>query len=121
MNIDTEKYKKKLGEEKALLTEELSSIGHVNPKNPVDWVADPDNKAVPETADKNLLADRHENYEKRVDITATLEERLNNVNLALTRIEEGVYGTCSVDGGEIEEDRLDANAAATTCKEHINS
>lgn len=118
--MDTEKYKKKLEEEKSLLIEELSSIGHVNPKNPVDWVADPNNKAVVETADKNLAGDRHEDYEKRVDVTATLEERLNNVNLALGRIEEGTYGMCEVDKKPIEEDRLDANPAATTCKAHIN-
>ncbi|MCA9353454.1 TraR/DksA C4-type zinc finger protein [Candidatus Nomurabacteria bacterium] len=43
-----------------------------------------------------------------------------SVEGALKRIENGTYGTCSVCGEKIEEDRLGANPAADTCKAHMN-
>jgi len=118
--MKTDIYKKKLEEEKALLERELSSIGHVNPNNPTDWIPDPERQEVKETADKNLMGDRHEDFEERAVINAGLEERLANVVAALSRIEDGTYGTCSALGHEIEEDRLEANPAAATCKEHMD-
>ncbi|MEX0934061.1 MAG: TraR/DksA family transcriptional regulator [Candidatus Paceibacterota bacterium] len=119
--IDTEKFKEKLLKEKTLLEKELADMGHVNPNNPSDWVADPEKGNGPqESADKNLAADRQEDYEERVAITETLEERLNNVRGALSRINEGTYGICSVGGGRVEEKRLEANPAATTCTKHLN-
>lgn len=119
MTIDTEKFKKKLEEEKSLLIEELKSIGHPNPKIESDWQADPDTSGVVEGADKNLAADRHEDFEERSVVNAALEERLANVSAALGRIEDGTYGVCKVGGKEIEIERLEANHAAATCKEHL--
>jgi len=72
------------------------------------------------TADKNIVADRHEDYEGRHAITDELEIRLNNINDALKKIEEGKYGVCEIGGEEIEEDRLEANPSAKTCKKHLN-
>jgi Tfp pilus assembly PilM family ATPase len=48
------------------------------------------------------------------------EVGLQEVMTALTKIEEGTYGTCEVSGDEIETDRLEANPAARTCKAHMN-
>jgi RNA polymerase-binding transcription factor DksA len=36
------------------------------------------------------------------------------------QIEKGAYGTCKICGEKIEEDRLEANPAAQTCKLHMN-
>lgn len=117
MNTDT--YKKKLEETKAMLEEELGLIGHEDPKQKDDFHPDPKTMDVPETADRNILADRHEDFEERVVINAALEERLENVNKALERIENGTYGICSVSGKPIEEERLNANPAADTCIAHM--
>ena len=48
-----------------------------------------------------------------------LEVRYQNVSLALKKIVDGSFGKCEVDGSPIEEDRLDANPAARTCKTHM--
>jgi RNA polymerase-binding transcription factor DksA len=44
---------------------------------------------------------------------------LNTVVHALGKIEAGTYGVCEVSGMDIEEDRLEANPAARTCKAHM--
>ena len=117
MNI--QQFKQKLEEEKRLLEEELKDVGKPNPLNPSDWEAKEEPNA--EKADLNTQADVYEEIEERHAITDTLEARLQNVNAALARIGEGSYGVCEVCGERIEEDRLNANPAARTCKAHLNN
>lgn len=116
--MDTNKYKKILSDEKTLLEKELSGISEQNPRDPADWDAVPENKT--EEADLNVAADTHEDVEERHGVSDELEKRLVDVNAALTRIDEGVYGVCEACDGQVEEERLDANPAATTCMEHMN-
>jgi RNA polymerase-binding transcription factor DksA len=118
MNTDT--YKEKLLAERAKLEEELSDIGQKNPDNPDDWEATPDEEMDNKDADRNIRADAIEEYANRIGVAAPLEARLAEVNAALLRIEEGTYGICEVSGEKIEEDRLEANPAARTCKAHMN-
>jgi len=65
------------------------------------------------------VADRTEEYDERRATLATLEGRYNNIRLALKKITDGNYGICEVSGEPIEEDRLEANPAARTCKAHM--
>jgi len=116
--MNTEQLKQKLEEEKALLQKELSDIGSPNPSNPADW--DPKEESHGEKADLNMSADIHEDMRERNAISEELEVRLQNVNRALQKMEGGTYGTCEISGEKIEEDRLEANPAARTCKQHIN-
>lgn len=113
--MDTNIYKNKLLGEKKLLTEELSSLGRVDKKG--DWEATPDsennNQEVQDEAD---MAERSEDYEEKSSILRTLEERLENVNLAIERLESGKYGVCQVCNKNIEPKRLEANPAALTCE-----
>ena len=115
---DTATHKKALEEEKARLETELSSIGRRNPSNPADW------EAVPEETGQEpdiLDAGEHiEGYEGNTGILKELEIRYNGVLAALARIDAGTYGVCAVGGEAIEDERLSADPAATTCKEHIN-
>lgn len=108
----------RLEEMLADLTHELASIGVHNPENPADWVAIPDDTDMNEP-DPNDAADKVEDWNERSSIVATLETRYNNVKDALGRIEKGTYGICTVCQGNIEDDRLNANPAATTCKTHL--
>jgi RNA polymerase-binding transcription factor DksA len=119
MNTDT--YTQLLIAEKEKLESELRGIGRINPENADDWQPMPDNELDINDPDLNVRADAIEEFVTRVGVTAPLETRLAEVNDALERIDAGTYGTCIVCGKEIEEDRLHANPAATTCKEHINS
>lgn len=116
--MNTEHFKQRLEEEKATLEAELASVGRRNPSNPNDWEATP-----PETgqeADPNDQADLMEGYRENTAILTDLENRFNDVKSALARIEDGTYGTCRVSGEAIEEDRLEADPAAATCKAHLN-
>jgi RNA polymerase-binding transcription factor DksA len=44
----------------------------------------------------------------------------SDIKRALENIEQGTYGICEVGGEEIEEDRLEANPSARTCKAHLS-
>lgn len=112
MNI--EENKKKLIEEKKLLEEELGSLGKFDKKTG-DWEAIPEAQTAPE-ADESDMADRAEDFAERSAMTDTLEERLRDINKALSKIEDGTYGVCELCGNKIEEDRLEANPGALTCK-----
>lgn len=119
MAIDYNHFKSKLEEEKEILEKELSEIGRINPDNPSDWQALPGDKDS-STADENTVADSIEDYEENAAVVNTLEKRLKDIRSGLDKIKHNVYGTCQVCGKEIELDRLEANPAARTCKEHMN-
>lgn len=118
-NIDLNKFKSLLLAEKEKLESELSSIGRRNPENPDDWEALPTD-AQTDSADLNDFADNIEDFETNTAILKQLETQLIDVNNALGKIEKGTYGICEVSGQPIEEDRLEANPAARTCKAHMN-
>ncbi|HYE22933.1 MAG TPA: TraR/DksA C4-type zinc finger protein [Candidatus Paceibacterota bacterium] len=115
--MDTTAFSTRLTEEKERLEAELQTLGRRNPSNPADWEAVP-----PEgehAADPNDAADQMEGYSENAAILADLENRYNDVLAALKRVEDDTYGTCTVGGEEIEEDRLNADPAAKTCKAHM--
>jgi RNA polymerase-binding transcription factor DksA len=118
MTIDTEYFKQKLETEKENLEKELEKVGRINPDNPSDWEAVPLNSD--ESADENVAADNIEGFEDNKAIVNTLEARYNDVKSGLDKIKHGVYGKCQVCSKEIETDRLEANPAARTCKEHMD-
>lgn len=116
--IDYDHFKKKLEEEKKTLEKELEQVGRKNPDNPSDWEAVPGTRDISQ-ADENTVADAIESYEDNNAIVNTLETRYKDIKSGLDKIAKGVYGTCQVCGKEIEIDRLEANPAARTCKEHM--
>ncbi|KND51512.1 MAG: TraR/DksA family transcriptional regulator [Parcubacteria bacterium C7867-007] len=112
-------YRARLEEEKTKLEKELMSVGRRNPSNPADW--EPVPQEVGQESDPADRADLISHFEDNTAILKDLEIRFNQVNAALERIDAGTYGVCTVSGEEIETDRLDADPAATTCKQHLNS
>ncbi len=112
--MKTDEYKNRLMEEKKLLEEELGSIGKLD-KTTGDWEPTPEVQTAPE-ADENDLADRTEDYEERAGTTDALMARLDDIENALTKIDGESYGICEICGKPIEEDRLEANPSARTCK-----
>lgn len=117
MTLDTNLFKKKLLAEKKLVEKELGSVGRRNPENAVDWEPVAPNGERP--AERDEVADKLESFEENVAIVRQLESRLGEITEALKRIEGSSYGKCAVCGNAIEEDRLGANPAATTCKAHM--
>lgn len=119
--MDTEHFKQKLEAERATLEAELKTVGTPDPKNSEDWVPkEVDMDTMPAAADPNEAADKIEEYEENRAINDTLEVRHANVLHAIKKIGEGTYGTCEVGGEAIEEERLEANPAARTCKAHMD-
>lgn len=117
MTIDREELRRRLLEERATLLKSLGKIAGVNPDNPDDLIPLPPELDTVQ-ADQNDLADRSEDFGERRSTELTLEDRLNNVKLALSKIESGTYGACETCGEPIESERLGANPAARTCVKH---
>ena len=115
---DTSIYKAALEDEKKVLETELESVGRRNPSNPADWEATPQETG--QESDPNDRADLMEHLGDNTAILNDLEIRYNAVLAALDRIEKGTYGICEVSGEEIEEDRLNADPAASTGKAYMN-
>jgi RNA polymerase-binding transcription factor DksA len=113
--METENIKKVLCAEKKLLENELSSIGKVDKDG--DWEAVPEEQTTGPESDENDLADRSEDYEERSSILDSLEKRLEDINKALLKIENGDFGICENCKKPIEKDRLEINPAAPTCKD----
>jgi DnaK suppressor protein len=112
-------YKTKLETEKKLLEDELSSLGKVDDTG--DWEATPDTEInTQDVQDEADMADRSEDYEEKSIKLNALELRLRDTNKALEKIKNNSFGVCEKCGKNIEEDRLEANPAATTCKICVN-
>src|SRR3989344_2868128 len=115
--MKTEHFKKKLEAEKEKLESEMGNIGRRNPRVPDDW--EPIPSATGTEADPVDQADAIMSRESNAAILADLEARYDTILTALSRIEKKTYGKCEVCGGTIEEARLEADSAATTCIEHL--
>ncbi len=113
-----EKFKEILTNQKAQLEVDLSGVGRRDPKNPNDWEATvTDLDILP--ADENDVADMFEELEENKALINALEAQLREVNSALEKIDTDKFGVCEVCDKEIEDDRMNANPSAKTCKEHM--
>lgn len=120
MTINTDIFKAKLISEKERLLAELGTIAKQGEKSPDEWDAVGTIVDASIDADPNDVADKIEEYETNHAIAGDLKAQLNDVEAALAKIEAGTYGMCEVSGEPIEEDRLEANPSARTCKAHMN-
>ena len=117
--MDQEKleyFKEKLTEELEHTKKELDQLGVEDEAG--EWDASVGN--IDESAtEPDELADRVEEYEEDESELSTISKHHKDILRALERIEDGSYGICEVGGEEIEEDRLEANPSARTCKAHM--
>ncbi len=115
--MKTEHFKKKLEEERLMIESELASVGRRNPDDPNDW--EPANEVPTEAlAEMEERAGEIMEFSDNAALEASLESRLAKIRTALTRIDDGTYGICTVCGAAIEEARLEASPSATTCIAH---
>ncbi|MFA6339092.1 MAG: TraR/DksA C4-type zinc finger protein [Candidatus Paceibacterota bacterium] len=115
--LDINHFKEKLEKEQTRLEKELGTIGRVNPENPGDWEAKPEEADVVQ-GDSTDRGDFVEAYESNSAVLKELETQLVDVKHALKKIEDNKYGICEVCGEPIEAGRLEANSSARTCMEH---
>lgn len=120
MTLNIEHFKERLEAELKTVEAELATVGRKNPSNPLDWEAKEDDMNT-DTAEEAEIAEGIEDYENNSAILKQLEIRFNEIKDALAKIEMGIYGICEISGLPIEEDRLEANPAARTCKAEMNN
>lgn len=103
-----EELKKKLLEEKKELEEELGKLAN---KEDGDYEAKFEDLGRSEEDN----AEEVETYANKVGVTESLEKKLDDINLALEKMEKGKYGFCENCQKEIPLERLQAYPAAKDC------
>lgn len=118
--MDIQHFKNKLEKELKLVEGELKDIATLNAETG-EWEArgGQDMETMSPTQDENEFADKLEEYDEHKEELPALTTRWSEIKHALEKIETGTYGVCEVSGESIEEDRLEANPAARTCKKHM--
>jgi RNA polymerase-binding transcription factor DksA len=115
--MDIEYYKNVLEHERALLEEEMRSVG-AKEDGEVWEVKDPALDIAP--SDENELADKAEEMQTSAGILENLSAQHLLVMHALKKLESGTFGVCEVCGALIEEERLSVNPSARTCLAHVD-
>ncbi|HET8637377.1 MAG TPA: TraR/DksA C4-type zinc finger protein [Acidobacteriaceae bacterium] len=105
--MDIGKYRSCLVQEETRLGDEIARAE--------DAGADPRDALTGDAADESARGERKEEQFRKAD---SKWSRLRQVRGALARIQTGTFGHCMVDGGPIEEKRLDAEPWTPYCKKH---
>ncbi|MFA5130547.1 MAG: TraR/DksA C4-type zinc finger protein [Patescibacteria group bacterium] len=107
-----QRMKTKLEEEKVRLEQELSDIGTKDPTIPGTY--DPTYPESGSNSDDDNAMEVTE-YTDEMSLNARLEKELSDTNSALASIEKGKYGVCKYCGKDIQEERLSARPASSSC------
>lgn len=109
-----EHFKKRLQDEQERLVQELRDLGHEDPRRVGHFEAN-----YPETGSDSEDDNAQEvaEYADELSIEARVESELKDVEKALATIEKGTYGICKYCGKEIDEKRLEARPASSSCIE----
>ena len=117
--MNTEHFKDKLDEELDTVESALHDIAVLN-KETGEWEAKgEDMETMAPTQDDNEFADKLEEFDEHKEELPALSARWTDIKHAFQKIDKGTYGKCENGGEMIEEDRLEANPAARTCKKHL--
>ena len=100
-----DEYKKRLERERLLLLAEVKQD-----EKPVDFGSDEDHF--------EEEADEAEEMENQFAAAAGLKKRLDEIDIALSKIAEGIYGKCGVCKKDIEHDVLEIAPESLYCKTH---
>ncbi len=114
-----EKFKETLLKEGRNIEKELKTFAIKDSKIKGNWKSrfpKFNKEAGGETAE--VSADQVEEYSTRLSIEHSLEIKLKNINLALEKIEKGIYGICEKCGKKIQIKRLEACPEARFCIEY---
>ena len=104
-----EELRQKLLDEKEYLEKEIKKMTHVNADGILE-VNYPEDLGYDDSENANEV----EEYAERVVIVDNLQKRLEEVNDALKRMDDGTYGVDVITGEEIDIERLKACPSAKT-------
>ncbi|MDP3646220.1 MAG: TraR/DksA C4-type zinc finger protein [bacterium] len=114
--VEIDEFREMLEVEEANLVEELASHGRVQSETG-DWQGSSSGLEGTE-ADPTDAADQIEELITNVPLVEELEARHTEVEDAIEKMDQGIYGLCEDCNKPISLDRLKANPAARTCVEH---
>lgn len=110
------KFKIRLESEKNDILYELRKIATQNKNDPNKWESKfifSDNESGHE--EMEVEEDESEEYGQRQSVVRSLSQSLNDINLALKKIDDGTYGKCENCNQNIPYERLEAFPAARIC------
>ena len=102
--LDLDDVRRKLEAERDSLTEEM--------ENPAIY---PTTEGLPGNPDRSDLARTYDQYQRQSAIEERMQHRLDLVDAALERLDEGTYGKCVNCGKQIDPERLRAIPEAPMC------
>ncbi len=104
-----EHFKELLIKEKERIEQELAALGSKNPNSPdAEYPESGSNSEDDNAAEVTEFVDM-------LSVEARLEAELKDVEKALVAVEKGTYGICKYCGKEIDEKRLEARPASSSC------
>lgn len=107
-----EYFKQRLLEDKVKLQDQLESLGKKDPDRPGHVeVAYPESGSNSEDDNAGEVTE----YANEISIEARVSSELRDTDDALKAIEKGNYGVCKYCKKEIEEKRLEARPASSSC------
>jgi len=112
-----QEQKERLDLEREMIINELKKISIKDKNN--EYTA----KEVLESSDVNDLEDQAlelADFDNNLTITTELQKQLQEVEIALEKIEKDEYGKCEICGEDIGEKRLTVLPSASTCREHMD-
>ncbi len=105
-------FQKRLLEDKAKLQQQLDGLGRLDPDRPGHVeVAYPESGSNSEDDNAGEVTE----YANELSIEARVSSELKDTEEALKAIERGNYGICKYCKKEIEEKRLEARPASSSC------
>ena len=110
---DIEDIKKSLLGRKEQINKDLAAIGKQDKNDKNDYKV-----SFPEYGNKDdENAQEINEYTTNLATEQVLESTLKDIDTAITRIEEGIYGTCKYCGEQIGKKRMQARPVASSCVE----
>lgn len=107
-----EHFRQRLLEEKERLQQELEDFGKADPAHPGEYEANyPESGSNSEDDNAMEIAE----YADDASIEARVSSELRDVESALKSIENGTYGICKYCNQPIDEKRLEARPASSSC------
>jgi len=112
MTIDTESFRTALLEERTRVEQAIANLREDHPGRIDDEVEE-----IAQITDNHLADTATATLDREIDYTLAENSgrMLGAIDAALTRIDEGTYGTCSTCGREIASGRLEAYPWASLC------
>ncbi len=105
-------FKQKLLDEKERLAQELRDLGHEDPNKRGHFETNyPESGGNSEDDNAQEVSE----YADDLSIEARTESELKDVENALAAVEKGTYGICKYCEKEIDEKRLNARPASSSC------